>query len=277
MQVALRSDKLKVMAKNASNPESVSDLRHEVRGLNQVVEKLRQDLENKKGMSWWVRIGEHKVIAGLIVAAIIAVCAWAQSALHSQANEYVDGRIGNQVKPISTQLTTINERTSRIEGTLAVLQAQLVAQKYATVPPKELKAHSEELKQLKTTMAQLPPTSSGYWPLVFQVIQLASQSTFADVDKIAAQGQSEYSNVSSRPPGGFGVIENRRVILKNHVEGLIFKNCIIFFDPTVELVNDVFINCVFMFPTQENPSKPLQEIGKTLLASDLSKVTLNAS
>jgi hypothetical protein len=154
----------------------------------------------------------------------------------------------------------------------------LVSQRYSAVPPKELKAHVEELKQVKTSLAQLPTTSPGYWPAAFQVIRLASQSNFADFDKIAAQrGESSYSNVSSRPPGAFGITTGQRVFLKNHVEGLVFKDSIIRFDPSVELVNDVFINCVFLIPVQENPSKPLREIGKTLLASDLAKVTLNAT
>jgi hypothetical protein len=266
------------MAKQAPNLEGISDLRHEVRGLNQIVEKLRKDLGNKKKMSWWERAGEHKVIAGLIVAAIVAVCGWVISALHSQANEFVDGHIKEQVKPIFTQLAELDARTNRIEGALSVLRAELASQKYSTIPPKELKAHVEELKRLKTSLAQLPTTSPGYWPAAFQVIRLASQSNFADFDKIAHQrGESSYDNVSSRPAGMFGVTTGQRVFLKNHVEGLIFKDSIIRFDPSIQLVNDVFINCVFLIPVQENPSKPLQEIGKTLLASDLSRVTLNAS
>jgi len=58
---------------------------------------------------------------------------------------------------------------------------------------------------------------------------------------------------------------------------MIFRNSIIRFDRSVRLVNDVFINCIFILPTEENPPKVLQEIGKTLLTSDLSNVTLNAS
>ena len=175
------------------------------------------------------------------------------------------------------RLKTIEQTLSAIQNRLGLVQAQVVAQKYAAVPPKELKAHSEELKQLKTTVAQASPSTPGYWPIVFQVIQLASQSTFADWDKIAAMEETTLSNVSSRPPGAITLAPNRRFFLQKHVEGLTIKDSIVRFDPSVELVNDVFINCVFILPVQENPSRPLQEIGKTLLASDLSKVTLNAS
>jgi hypothetical protein len=110
------------MAKQAPNSESISDLRHEVRGLNQVVEKLRKDLEKKKNRTLWMRAGDHKVVAGLIVAAIVAVCGWVMSALHSQASEFVDSHIKEQVKPIASQMADIEARTSRIEGALNFLK-----------------------------------------------------------------------------------------------------------------------------------------------------------
>jgi hypothetical protein len=228
-----------------------------------------------KRPSLWTRIGEHKVVAGLTVAAIIAACGLIVNAFHSQANQYLDNRIHIQVSPVTNQLSIIDGRTSHIEGELSVLRAELVGQKYSSVKPQALKEHRDELNRVKTTLAKLPPTSPGYWPAAFQVIQLFSQSNFIDMNKIG--GQIEFSDVSSRPAGRFGVTQNRRVFLRNHVEGLVFKDCIVSFDPTVELVNDVFINCVFILPAQESPSKPLQEIGKILLASDLAKVILNAS
>lgn len=221
--------------------------------------------------------GWKKLQAFLPVVTVIGIFV-ALLALAGAGWNYAFSRVGSEAQfqtHTTDTITRISERLTSIEGKLTLLQAQIVGQKYSGVPPKELKSHAEELKQLKTSLAQLPTTSPGYWPAAFQVIQLFSQSNFIDLDKVV--GKSEFSNVSSRPPGSFGVTENRRVFLKKHVEGLIFKDCIIYFDPTVELVNDVFINCVFILPAQENPSKPLQEIGKTLLASDLSKVTLNAS
>ena len=144
--------------------------------------------------------------------------------------------------------------------------------------PKRLKSHRGELNNIKSKLATLPNNTPGYWPISFQIISLASRAT-SELENVAQQpGESSYDNVSSNPPGvGFGPIENRRVVLKNLVQGMIFKNSIVRFDPSVRLVNDVFINCVFILPTEENPPKALQEIGKTLLASDLSNVTINAS
>ena len=44
-----------------------------------------------------------------------------------------------------------------IGHTLTLSRAQTVAQKYSKVPQKELKIHNEELKQIKTTLADLYP------------------------------------------------------------------------------------------------------------------------
>ena len=78
------------------------------------------------------------------------------------------------------------------------------------------------------------------------------------------------------PVLGF-VVHEQNVLLKNLIQGVHFKNSVIHFDPSVKLVDDTFLNCVFILPPQENPPKSFQEIGRTLLTSDLSRVTLNAS
>jgi len=231
---------------------------------------IREELDPhgwKKLQSFLPIVGVLGIIVGLLA---LAGAGWKYAFSRVEIEAQFQTHTTDNINRLADRLTSL-------EGKLALQQAQIVSQKYSTIPPKELKAHAEELKQVKTSLAQLPTTSPGYWPAAFQVIQLASQSNFADFDKIAAQRESLFDNVSSKPPGGFGVTTKQRVFLKNHVEGLVFKDSIIRFDPSVELVNDVFINCVFLIPLHENPSKPLQEIGKTLLASDLSKVTLNAT
>ena len=189
----------------------------------------------------------------------------------------MDGRIRSQTDPLASKLTTIDERTSQIEGELKILHGELIAQKYSAVFPKDLKLHRDELKQVKTALAELPlKTSPGYWTVSFQIITLFSKANF-DVKKVALEPESSLDNVASNPPGLIKVRDNARFVLRNLVQGITFKNSIIRFDPSVRLVNDVFIDCVFLFPVMEPPPKPLQEIGSELLASDLSKVTLNTS
>jgi hypothetical protein len=239
-----------------------------------VADEIRAAIQERLDPHGWKKFQGFLPVAS-VIGIFIALLALAGAGWN-----YAFSRVGTETQfqtHTTDAISRIAEKLTSIEGTLTLLQAQIVSQKYSAVPPKELKAHVEELKQVKTALARLPTTSPGYWPAAFQVIQLASQSNFADFDKIAAQGEASFDNVSSKPPGALSIQTGRRVFLKNHIEGLVFKDSIIRFDPSVELVNDVFINCVFLLPAQENPSKPLQEIGKTLLASDLAKVTLNAS
>jgi len=231
----------------------------------------------KSRFSLWNKAGDHKIVAGLIVAATVALCSFIASGFHSKSNEYVDGRIRTQLSPVSTQLFTIDERLSRMEGALSVLRAEAVAAKYVKAPEKELKAHHDELKDIKDRLAQSKPDVPGYWPATFQIITLFSRATFG-VEKVAAGPESSFSDVVSNPPGAISPVQNGRVVLKNLIQGMVFKNSIVRFDPSVRLVNDVFIDCVFIFPsTGETPPARLQRIGETLLSSDLSKVTLNAS
>lgn len=175
--------------------------------------------------------------------------------------------------------TQTEERLKNIEKTLSSLslvRAQSVAEKYSTVTPKELTIHREELKQVKTALAELPlKTSPGYWTVSFQIITLFSKANF-DVEKIAEQPESILEDLISNRPGVVE-LDHKRVVLRNLVQGVTIKDSIVRFEPSVRLSNDIFINCVFLFPVVETPSRPLQEIGTELLCSDLSKVTLNAS
>jgi len=78
---------------------------------------------------------------------------------------------------------------------------------------------------------------------------------------------------------GFGarsIINNQNVLLKNTIEGITFSNSVVHFDPSVRLINVGFTNCVFIFPPDASPPKPLQQIGEALLASDLLHVKIGA-
>ena|SRR5947209_1379686 len=47
--------------------------------------------------------------------------------------------------------THTTDRLDHIEGALRVLQAQIAAQRYSTIPPKDLKSHRNELEGIKKT------------------------------------------------------------------------------------------------------------------------------
>ena len=165
------------------------------------------------------------------------------------------------------------ERLGRIEGILGVIQAQIAAQKYSTLPRTELRNHREELKGIKDNLAAAKKDTPGFWPASFQIITLLSQAT-SDVG--VPQKETILSDVSG-PPNSF-LIENTNVLLKNLVAGATIKNSIVRFDASVRLANDTFINCVFIFPVYlQNPSEPLRKVAETLLASDLANATIKAS
>jgi hypothetical protein len=77
--------------------------------------------------------------------------------------------------------------------------------------------------------------------------------------------------------GAPSIMNSQNVLLKNTIEGINFSNSVVHFDPSVRLINVGFANCVFIFPADASPPKPLRQIGEALLASDLSHVTISAS
>jgi hypothetical protein len=177
--------------------------------------------------------------------------------------------------PMQTDIHRVDGDVQQVKAVVNVLQAQIAAQKFAVIPVKDLKNHPDELNNIKGNLATLPVDTPGYWPVSFQIISLASGATSETSENIP-KAESSFDNVVVST-GIINPAENQRVVLKNLVQGLTFINSIVRFDPSVRLVNDTFINCQFIFPIQEAPPKIFQEIGKTLLASDLAKVTINAS
>src|SRR6266699_847516 len=81
------------------------------------------------------------------------------------------------VKEETAFRTNTTDRLSVIEGTLKLLQAQVVIAKYSASKPQELKIHHDELASVKTTLLDAPRNAPNFWPTTFQVITLLSQAT----------------------------------------------------------------------------------------------------
>jgi hypothetical protein len=164
-------------------------------------------------------------------------------------------------------------RLDTIEATLKLIPGQIAAAKYSSVPLQELKKHRDELKEIKDNLATANRSTLGFWPVSFQIINLLSEATSSP----AIQKSNIVDNISG-PPNSY-LFENVDVVLKNLIAGATFRNAIVRFDPSARLVNDTFINCVFIFPvSMTEPPKPLQDIaGRLLMASDLSKVSIGSS
>ncbi len=161
----------------------------------------------------------------------------------------------------------------RIDETLKLIPAQIATSKYSDAPPKELRAHSDELRAIKTSLVSANQSAPNYWPISFQVINLLSLAESYIQNPKA--GESTLDNVS-----GVNITNNGDVVVLEHnISNSTIENSVIRFDPTVRLQNVTFKNCVFIFPSGDaNPAQPLKDIGNVLLrASDLSNVSVTAS
>ncbi|HEV2522354.1 MAG TPA: hypothetical protein VGT24_08235 [Candidatus Acidoferrales bacterium] len=122
----------------------------------------------------WRKVREFIPLAGMF-AVFVGVLALAGSGWY-----YAFSRVDKEAR--FEQSTT--DSLKRIDEALHVIPIQMAASKYSVISPQELKAHGQELKKLKETLAQTPPNTPGYWPTASQIIQLLSQSAFIDFDNI---------------------------------------------------------------------------------------------
>lgn len=190
---------------------------------------------------------------------------------------YTMTRVDKQARFEATttdKLDAINKAVADLQGILKLLQAQTAVSRIAAIPKQDLVAHKKELQAIKTELATAPKDAPNFWPTTFQVISLLSQAMW-QLQTIGTRPLSIMRNVTIRT-GAPNPVSSTNVLLKNHIEGLAFENSVIHFDPSVELVNVSFQNCVFIFPTETIPSEPLQKIGELLLASDLSNIKIGS-
>lgn len=246
------------MDKRGPFPDDLGGIRNLVHELKQDVQDLRAKVEKP---SLWKRIWAEK---GFYLTLAVIVLGAVGTAIDYVADSFVENRIhqemSKQLEPINGRLSAVEKSLNRIEGSLNIVKAQSVIKNLSSVPTKELKDHKEQLKQIKESLAQSSPTTPDFWPATFQV----------------TKGLSLFDNFTIRG-GSPSVVRDTNALLKNHVEGVVFENSVIHFDSSVELVNVSFQNCVFIFPAETTPSKPLQKIGELLLASDLSNIKIGPS
>jgi hypothetical protein len=241
-----------------------------------VNEKINTAIQSQVAPQGWRRLREHLPLAGMygifVALLALAAAAWYFAFTKIEARATFEANTGST-------LASIDKRLGAIESSLAVLQARFVSQKLANVPPGDLKIHREELSVVRSSLAKSKDEVPGFWPSSFEIITLLSKASSSTVDlaKLQNAPESVYSAVTADRLGAIAPIERVRAVLKNHVQGMIFRDSIIRFDPSVTLSNDIFVNCVFIFPPEQNPTGPLQQIGRTLLASNIENVTLNAS
>ncbi len=85
--------------------------------------------------------------------------------------------IDRGIRPLADTLSKTNERIGRIEGRLNVQTAQDKIRNLSTLPTRDLRQHSKELKAIKTELAKTTnKTVPGFWPTSFEVISLTSRA-----------------------------------------------------------------------------------------------------
>jgi hypothetical protein len=269
-----------VMPNRAPNPdqEGLSAVWKAVHKLEKDFEEFRGDFKEFTKPSWWSKVlswvwKERNWSVVVLLGMASGIAAGTQHIAGLFLDQHIDQHIRSAIEPVQTNTQRIGEQANRIEGKLSVLQAQIVTLKYSSSPRGELKTHHDELKDVKNSLAAAPRDTPNFWPTTFQIITLLSRTTF----DIEPSKKEEYILDTIVGPGAFNVAPGARILLKNSIENLTFRDAIVRFDPSVRLRNVTFINCVLILPVEQNPSKPIQEIGNTLLSSDLTNVTINAS
>jgi hypothetical protein len=250
----------------------IGDLQEGINAINERLDKPRV-VARVQAWIWKERSWCIAVILGVLGA--IGAAIWYVGGLI--LDKHVQSAVTSANGPLQADIRRIDGDIQEVRATVKVLQAQIAADKFSVVPEADLKSHRDELNSVRGKLATVPNPNStpGYWPAAFQIISLASKAV-STISENIDKPESIFDDVRSIP-GGIGPVRDKRVVLKNQIQGLTFINSIIRFDPSVRLANDTFINCVFILPTQESPPKVFQEIGKTLLASDLTNVTISAS
>jgi len=264
------------MNKKSANPDDLAGIRNKIGDLQKQINRVEQIANTVPRWQVFLRkFWEERnwsIPVTLVVLGGLGTGIWYAGSFILASS--VQSSVTANTKDLQADVHRIDTDVQQTKLMIRVLQSQIASQKYLAVPSKDLKAHREEINQLKNNLEQVPSSAPGYWPAAFDVITLLSQASSGA--NPVGQAESIYDDISSNPVGLIRV-NNGRVLLKNRISGVVFENSIVRFDPSVKLTNDLFINCIFVFPAVEQPPQPLQEIGRQLLTSDLSRITLNAT
>lgn len=260
------------------HPESLNAVWRAVHELENALEKLNEVVKEQtwfEKLCTWLWKERAWTIPGILIVlgGIGTVLYYAEQAILEVAGYKIDGRMNKAIEPLNKQIQAIDGNTKRIEGILSVLQGQVIIQNNSSSPHSELWEHHDELKEVKGKLSVADRSTPQFWPTSFQIINLLSQSS-SNFD-VSNKPQMLIENnfgivIEGRPPG-------TRFLLKGTNENVVINDGVITFDPNVRLKNVTFINCIFVLPVVQIPSKHLQEIGNALLRSDISHVTINVS
>jgi hypothetical protein len=183
------------MPNHPPNPESVPSLRKQVSELITQVDSMRSDLTAaQRPTSLWQRLRvEHpiwsKVVAGLIVAAIVGVCTLIREAARTEASSYIDTKIDSKIGAINSKIDGIDKTTQQESKELATINGTIAAWAPFMTPQLLKRSASLPDKQFLESLPQLRA-----------VVQYASENkTPAPVKEIGDTGKRTIALASANP------------------------------------------------------------------------------
>ncbi len=141
-------------------------------------------------------------------------------------------------------------------------------------PPDKTTANVKELRTIADKLLKTKENTPDYWPTTLQFISFASANLSVDVPSPGEPNLTLTDVTDKNLNRTFGTISHKIVRLDGgSLEDGTFENCrIIFTNHLSKIRNVAFINCVFEFPTQTDPSDFLKVTSHKMLASDFSRL-----
>ena len=108
-----------------------------------------------------------------------------------------------------------------------------ISQKLAGAPQAELRDSRGEISAVRASLANARNEVPGFWRSSFEIITLLSKASSTQVDfaKLIRARPVVFDDVTFNGVGPISAVMGSNVILKNHVQGMIFRNSVIRFDP----------------------------------------------
>jgi hypothetical protein len=231
--------------------------------------------EGPKKESWWKR--NYQFVA----LSLIALAAWIQPlVIQHKAEDLkkdIQIEVSNQLKPFDDRLRSVEGDVNEMKGELKYLFRIAKEQQFSKLESAVAVAQRTKrpidpsiVKQVKTSLEQMPSTAPDYWSSVLRFLTLASNGLSPNLPPADAMKNVHLSDVALINQHSF--LDGKHVFVDGgsleNVE--IHRSRITFTQNPVQLKNVTFVDCVFDMPDVSIPSNHLQQAARQLLlAQDL--------
>jgi len=211
------------------------------------------------------------------------------------------GQISSDIGHLQKEVTRIDSRLDDIWSSVLTLRAaqapRKVLQELGALQPKQLSSALPALQKItEQPVAEVDPqpatlqevagklrlvdeTAPDYWPTVLRFIQFASAGMSPDAPPAGIPNLIVTNSVIRPWKGAFGNMTGKVIVLDgDQIEDGTFEKCRIVFTGTPTTMRRItFINCIFEFPRQNQPTRYLMGIGRALLASGIQRAFISSA